>query len=356
MLRLFTQAIKVALIGLTAIAIISGTFWFFDFYQSRSAQEGLGSTYVFAVRSTDDSDSVAERLDDAGLINSQLYFKVRMRLAGGDLAPGTYRLVVGMSAADIVTAITSEESTAQTENPTLSVTIPEGWRIRQIADALGAAGLNGGAEAFLAGVQRFDTSGYDFLDGIDTTNNPDALEGFLFPDTYSFKADTPPEDLVQLMLDNFDSKFTETMRQQAADAGLTVREVLIYASLVEREASISEERPIIADIYLSRIQQGWRLDADPTIQYVLGTSEDWWPKLTGDDLTVESPYNTYRTDQLPPGPICNPGIDSIISVLNPADTDYMFFVAKGDTGEHAFAVTLEEQTANIERYQGATGP
>ena len=356
MLRLFTQAIKVALIALTAIAIISGSLWFFDYYRSRSAPEGLGTTYVFAVRASDDADSVAARLADAGLINSQLYFKARMRIAGGSLAPGTYRLVVGMSAGDIVGAITSEASPAQTDNPTLAVTIPEGWRIRQIAEAVGAAGLNGGADAFLAGIQRFDVTGYDFLEGVDPSRNPEALEGFLFPDTYEFKADTPPEDLLQLMLDNFSSKFNDTLRQQAFDAGLTVREVLIYASLVEREAALSEERPIIADVYLSRIEQGWRLDADPTVQYLLGKEGEWWPKLNGDDLAVESPYNTYQNLGLPPGPICNPGIDSILAVLDPAETDYMFFVAKGDTGEHVFAVTLAEHEANIDRYQGTTGP
>lgn len=356
MLRLFTQAIKIALIALTAIAIISGSLWFFDYYRSRSAPEGLGTTYVFAVRSSDDADSVTARLADAGLINSELYFKVRLRIAGGDIAPGTYRLVVGMSAGEIASAITSEESPVETDNPTLAVTIPEGWRIRQIADAVGAAGLNGGADAFLAGLTRFDVSGYDFLAGIDNSRDPEALEGFLFPDTYQFKADTPPEDLIQLMLDNFASKFNDTLRQRAADAGLTVREVLIFASLVEREASISEERPIIADVYRSRIEEGWRLDADPTVQYVLGDEGDWWPKLTGEDLAVDSPYNTYRNLGMPPGPICNPGIDSILAALDPAQTDYMFFVAKGDTGEHAFAVTLAEHEANIDRYQGTTGP
>ena len=127
------------------------------------------------------------------------------------------------------------------------------------------------------------------------------------------------------------------------------------ASLVEREAQLPEERPIIADIYLSRLEQGWRLEADPTVQYAVGKAGAWWPELSGEDLFFDSLYNTYQNDGLPPGPIANPGFASIQAVLVPDDTPYMFFVAKGDSGEHAFAVTAEEQAANVELYQNGGG-
>jgi UPF0755 protein len=152
------------------------------------------------------------------------------------------------------------------------------------------------------------------------------------------------------MLTNFGNKYTPEMRQRTSEMGLTIEQVVTVASLVEREAQLPEERPTIADVYLSRWEQGWRLDADPTVQYVLGTKDDWWPKLSGDDLFVDSPYNTYQNDGLPPGPIANPGFASIQAVLFPNDTPYMYFVAKGDSGEHAFAVTAEEQQANVDRY------
>ena len=147
------------------------------------------------------------------------------------------------------------------------------------------------------------------------------------------------------MLTNFGNKYTPEMRQRTQQMGLTIQDVVTLASLVEREAQIPEERPTIADVYLSRWEQGWRLDADPTVQYVLGTPDDWWPKLSGEDLFYDSPYNTYQKDGLPPGPIANPGFASIQAVLFPDDTPYMYFVAKGESGEHAFAVTAEEQAA-----------
>jgi UPF0755 protein len=140
------------------------------------------------------------------------------------------------------------------------------------------------------------------------------------------------------------------MRVLAAEQGMTIQDVVIFASLVEREAVLPSERPIIADVYLSRREQGWRLDADPTVQYVLGTRGDWWPTLSGEDLFAESPYNMYQNDGIPPAPICNPGLASLQAVLRPEDTEYMYFVAKGDTGEHAFAVTYEEQQANVDAY------
>ena len=156
------------------------------------------------------------------------------------------------------------------------------------------------------------------------------------------------------MLDRFDQMVTGEMRQRAAEMNISLHEVVTLASIVEREAPLVAERPIIADIYLSRYQMRWHLDADPTIQYVLGDRRAWWPVLSGDDLFVESPYNTYQHDGLPPGPIANPSLESIEAVLYPAETDYLFFVAKGDTGEHAFAATFEEHQANIDQWLNAS--
>jgi UPF0755 protein len=154
------------------------------------------------------------------------------------------------------------------------------------------------------------------------------------------------------MLNNFESKFTDDMRDKAAAMGLTMREVVIIASIVEREAAVSNERPIIAQVYLNRVEIGMTLGADPTVQYPLGKEGSWWPELGSNDTSnTDSPYNTYLNSGLPPGPICNPGLDSILGVLNPSQDDYLFFVAKNDgSGEHAFATTQAEQDANIERY------
>ena len=127
---------------------------------------------------------------------------------------------------------------------------------------------------------------------------------------------------------------------------------LTFASLVEREAAVSEERPIIADIYEKRYTEGWRLEADPTVQYALGTHDEWWPELSGEDL-YDDPYNTYQVDGLPPGPIANPGFASIRAVLFPADSPYYYFFAKADgSGYHLFATTSDEQQQNIDFVDG----
>ena len=157
------------------------------------------------------------------------------------------------------------------------------------------------------------------------------------------------------MLANFDRRFTPEMRQMAAERRMTIYQVVTLASIVEREAVIAEERPIIAGVFLNRLAKGMTLDACPTVQYALGYQEEtgqWWKTpLSLEELDqVNSPYNTYLHPGLPPGPICNPGLASILAVLQPAETDYLYFLAKGD-GSHAFAKTFEEHLQNRQRYQ-----
>jgi UPF0755 protein len=165
--------------------------------------------------------------------------------------------------------------------------------------------------------------------------------------------------VIDYLLRAFGDNFTPEMRQQAQDKGLTIFQVVTLASIVEREAVLDEERPLIASVYLNRLEAGMALDADPTVQYAMGYNElqeRWWPTIYFDELQVENltqyehPYNTYRYPGLPPGPICSPGLASLKAVLEPDNTDYLFFVAKGD-GSHAFAKTLEEHNANVAKYQ-----
>jgi len=274
-----------------------------------------------------------------------MYFETLVRVSGKEIKPGSYTLQRGMSTRTIVDLITTEKSSAKTKNVELTITIPEGWRTEQIAEELEKLGLNGGADAFMQAVREYDGDQFDFLKD---RPNKRSLEGYLFPDTYTFRADTPPEDLVQLMLANFDQKFEPELRDRAQEMGLSLNEVLIFASLVQREAQVGQEFPVIAGIYLNRFEAGMRMEADPTVQYAVGKRGEWWPQLSEDDLFVDSPYNTYQKDGLPPAPIANPGMTAILAVLQPAQTDYLFFVANpsGD-GSHLFAVDIDSQNQNI---------
>ncbi|HOU25149.1 MAG TPA: endolytic transglycosylase MltG, partial [Anaerolineae bacterium] len=177
--------------------------------------------------------------------------------------------------------------------------------------------------------------------------------GFLFPDTYQFAVTASATQIIDAMLQNFDRRVTIEMRQQALDEGLNLYQALTLASIVEREAVLAEERPIIASVYLNRLRKGIYLESDPTVQYGKGydaATGRWWPHISMGELrTVDSPYNTYIHPGLPPGPICSPGLASIQAVLQPAKTNYLFFLAKGD-GSHVFAETFEEHLQNQAKY------
>lgn len=354
MLRIFTQSLKVVTIAALAIVAIGAAVWSFSYAMEMARPDDTGTPVRLTVFEDQSESELADELEAQGLIRSKLFFQGQLRLSGGALIPGTYTLRKGMSVPQIVDRITGaapqDEVVAEAPHGSESfdITIPEGWRIEQIAEEYAKLGGAGGAEAFLEAVDTIDRSQFDFLADVPADAS---LEGFLFPDTYRFSGSDPKLN-VATMLTNFGNKYDPEMRSRTQQMGLTIRDVLTVASLVEREAQLPEERPIIADVYLSRLEQGWRLDADPTVQYVVGTPDEWWPtELTEADLFVESPYNTYQNEGLPPGPIANPGFASIQAVLFPADTPYMYFVAKCDTGEHAFGVTPEDQAANVEQFQ-----
>lgn len=366
MLRAIVQLLKILTIGVTALLVATGGARVFDLAIERATPEDVGEPVEIAIAADDDADDVAERLADAGLIRSKLLFSGQMRVSGGTIEEGTYTLRKGMTVPQIVDTVSGvppdepqSEDAAEAAaadvgaGETVQVTIPEGHRIGQIAEAAEDAGIKGGYDAFTKAVEEVDRTQYDFLADLpeDAT-----LEGFLFPDTYDFIKDDP-EYNVRLMLDNFGAKVTPVMRDRARQMGIDLRTVLNFAALVEREAKLPAERPIIADVYIDRYANEMNLEADPTVQYVIGkpgSAETWWPQPTDEDLFVDSPYNTYQNTGLPPGPICNPGIGAIQAVLEPAETDYIFFVATGDEqGSHAFAATKEGHDANVAAYRDA---
>lgn len=301
---------------------------------------------TFTVWPGDTATIIASRLQQTELIKDAELFRLLLRYRQMDtrLEAGVYKLRPNMTMDEIIAALQhgNLEETI--------VTIPEGWRAEQIAELLLERGLADGDE-FLALVQ---SGGYDyaFLRDRPEGSTP-SLEGYLFPDTYRVPLDLDVAYLIDSMLRNFDQRFTPAMKQQATAQGLTIHQVVTLASIVEREAVIASERPIIASVYLNRLAISMKLDADPTVQYALGYQADegtWWKILFQEDKEIDSPYNTYKYAGLPPGPICNPGLASIQAVLEPAQTDYYFFVATGD-GAHDFSETFEEHLEKQKKYQ-----
>ena len=307
-----------------------------------------GDSVTVEIRQGDNAEIIAERLKSAGVIDNTDLFGELVALEGlqDHLAAGQYDFNKNMAVADIITRLHDGDVGA------IKVTIPEGKRVEEVAAIVQGAGLVS-AQDFLSAAQAGHYN-YDFLTGVAPGSS---LEGYLFPDTYNFPRHNKPEDVVNAMLKDFNQRLTPEMRAGFAQQGLSVKQAVTLASIVEREAQLSTERPTIASVFLNRIREGMPLQADPTVQFALAANAQnvarygWWKQdLTLVDLKQTSPYNTYLQTGLPPGAIANPGQASLEAVAHPAQTNYLYFVAKGD-GSHVFAATFAEQQTNIARYQ-----
>ncbi|MGD2050736.1 MAG: endolytic transglycosylase MltG, partial [Chloroflexota bacterium] len=208
-------------------------------------------------------------------------------------------------------------------------------------------------EVLVSGGNGLDLSGYDFLSSLPENAT---LEGFLFPDTYRLPVDATAPQLIYMMLDNFNLRVTPAMRQSFGIQGLSVYDAVILASIVQREAVVADERPLMVGVFLNRLNAGMPLQADPTVQYALGYLEDvgtWWKSpLSAEDLKIDTPYNTYLYPGLPPGPIANPGLTALEAVSSPERSDFLFFVAdctSENPGLHVFSRTFEEHLSHVNR-------
>jgi UPF0755 protein len=298
---------------------------------------------------------VADKLQALGLISEAELFTQLLRYNGLDtrLQAGEYQLRRNMTMRQIGAALYRGRS-AQ-----LVVMVPPGWRVEQLADHLTANEIMNG-ELFLQAAREGTVVNHPLLH-----DRPpgQSYEGYLFPGTYPLPDRATPADLIARMLDNMAGQLPANVLILAQQRGLTFYQVLTLASIVERETAIPAEKPFVASVYLNRLKPGSiqpLLQADPTVQYALGyqfASGQWWktPVSLEEYARVNSPYNTYLHPGLPPGPIASPGPDSIMAVLQPAQTDYLFFVCQRpqcEGGQHVFAVSYEEHLQNVAVYLG----
>lgn len=239
-------------------------------------------------------------------------------------------------------------------NPTVTIFFPEGLTFNQTATKFTDKGfLDEERFARVANEHDFE---YEFIDMIPDNGRYNRLEGYLFPDTYIFDMTKPEETAIDKMLENFDRKFKDVYWERLETIGMTMDEIIIIASLIEKEAQVDEERETISGVIYNRLNSSDSslnyLQIDATIQYYfLNETGSVKEQLLTEDTKIDMPYNTYMYPGLPVGPICNPGEKSIIAALFPEDHDYYYYVAKGD-GSHAFARTLREHNNNVIKYQG----
>jgi len=322
---------RLLLFLLVIMVLAGGAFIVFTNIMGGPADRSSEEMIVVTVAEGSGTESIGRLLEENGVIKSTFEFKLKSRLDGNDgkYKAGSYELSPSMSMDEIMEIMVSGKQKS------IKVTVPEGYTLRQIAETAAASGICT-TEEFLA---ESSTGVFDFKYDDQMAEGELRYEGFLFPDTYLLSENASAHDLIQMML----NRFTEIYDPQAANATMTscsLMEVITVASLIEREARADEERPLIASVIYNRLDKGMKLQIDATVQYALGEQKD---RLLYSDLKVESPYNTYTNEGLPPAPIASPGQASINAALNPAQSDYLFYVLKSaDSIEHNFAVTDTE--------------
>jgi UPF0755 protein len=284
------------------------------------------------------SVAIGDRLVAAGVIRDRSVYRTAIWLTaqGRHLKAGEYRFDRPMTPFEVIDKI------ARGDVYVVTVTFPEGLTVAEMAKIFESHGL-GPAASFVQAAK--DTAAIHDVDPAATD-----LEGYLFPETYALSRKTDAARLVRLMVAAFHRAFTPEMREAAAARGLTVRQAVTLASIVEKETAKPDERPLVAAVYATRLRIGMPLQCDPTVIYALQRAGRFTGNLRRDDLTFDSPYNTYRYPGLPAGPIASPGRASLDAAVHPADADYIYFVSRND-GSHEFARTLDEHNRNVHKYQ-----
>lgn len=281
---------------------------------------------------------IGRRLVDAGIVRDWFTFRAALWWTGRsrDLQAGEYRFDRPLAPVDVVDRLARGDVHAR------RLTFPEGLTIEEMARLYEAREF-GTAASFVEAAR--DASLVRDLDALALD-----LEGYLFPDTYALPRGTPARRLVALMVERFRASYGEDLRRRAQEQGLSTRQVVTLASLVEKETGRADERPLVAAVYRNRLTLGMGLQADPTIVYALQKAGRYDGNIRRQDLTIDSPYNTYRHPGLPPGPIAAPGQASLEAALLPARVSYLYFVSRND-GSHVFATTLAEHNRNVRQFQ-----
>jgi UPF0755 protein len=323
------------------IAALVAAAWFLLSLFQPFTGDGGGPAKTVTIKEGSSAGDIGSALSAAGVVDSGFFFDLRATLSGrrGDLKPGTYTLREGMSYSSAIDVL------AKGPPPnTIKISVPEGRSRKEIAASIADSGLRGDYMKSTVKSSKLRPREY----GAKRAKN---LEGFLWPATYELKRGQSVKALVDKQLAAFRDNFDGLSLRRAQSRNLSPYDVLIIASLVERETAVSRERKVIASVIYNRLAQDQSLGIDATVRFILGK---WDGALTQSDLNTNSPYNTRKFKGLPPGPIGNPGLASIKAAANPANTDYLFYVANPcKPGTHTFHRTLAEFEAAAARYHAA---
>jgi uncharacterized YceG family protein len=327
------------------IVVVAVLLWLVNAFAQPFGDAGTGSVTV-TIPEGASAGKIGDVLANAGVVDSGFIFSIRASLSGarGDLRSGRHVLRHDMSYGAAIDALSAKPSDAEAA-PVIKVTIPEGRTRRDIAAIAGKAGLSGSyLDATAKAPAGFSLRRYG-------APSDSTLEGFLFPATYELRDDAQAATLRNRQLDAFKENLAKVDMTRARRRNLDVYDVLIIASMVEREARVAKERPIIAAVIQNRMREGLPLGIDATIRYA---TNNWSRPLTQSELKRDSPYNTRLHRGLPPTPIGNPGLAALQAAANPASRDYLYYVVRpGTCGEHAFSRTDAQFERDVARYNAA---
>jgi UPF0755 protein len=319
-------------------SVAAGAAWWMRAQLTTPYQGFEGADVFVDVPSGTSVAGIAERLVAAGVVHDTLTFRLAARFSGTDrrLQAGEYRFAGASTPFDVLRRLQSGDVF------TRSVTFPEGLTVREMSQIVGKSGLATPEEFLAAAASPEPVRDLD----------PEArsLEGYLFPDTYALARRAGADGVVHAAVQRFTRAFDADLRAEAAARGMTVREVVTLASLIEKETAAADERPLVSAVYHNRLRKRMPLQCDPTVIYALMLAGTWNGNLRRVDLQVNSPYNTYRFPGLPPGPIAAPGRLSLEAAVRPASVPYLYFVSRND-GTHVFASTLAEHNRNVAIWQ-----
>ncbi len=321
------------------LLVLLGVIFLFRSVSLLGAVSADAHEQIFRVGAGQGVNAVGRTLKSAGLVKSSLAFDILVRAmhAEAKIHAGTYSLTPDQNVLQVITVLTSGKfATGGT------VTLIEGWDLKEYRTYLSKQGFSADAFDSLTKNAELWNGNYDFLKPIGKAT----LEGYLFPDTYAVDTDRDTKQLLQKMLRNFDSKMSQDMREAIAKQKSTIEEVVILASIIEKEVSQTKDRKIVADIFLKRLKDNIALQSDATVNYITDSGRT---KSTAKDLLIDSPYNTYKYRGLPPGPIGNPSLDALKAVIYPESNPYYYFLTDSAGTVH-YAKTFAEHQKNKERY------
>lgn len=330
------------------VVIILAAYW----HSVSTAVGEQGQDILFIVEKGQSVNQISQNLYNAGLIKSKFNFEVYVWLAKQEtkIKSGEYNLNPSFTIREIVKILAAGESLSKERK----ITIIEGWNVDDINKYLREKNIIAD-NSFVDIVKRDigywassalggDIKKPEFFNG---APKGASLEGYLFPDTYRIFKDAAAEDIVKKMLINFNNKLTDETRNEIARQGKTIYEIVTMASIIEKEVRTPEDMEIVSGIFWDRIKYGQPLESCATLAYILGVNKE---QYSIEDTKIDSPYNTYRNPGLPPGPICNPGLNAIKAAVYPRYTEYNYFLSSRDSGETVFSKTLDEHNRNKARY------